>query len=268
MHRTAQLACAALAALGLVVVAPSSQAAPSPQEIIDKASLAYYYAGKDGRSEVRMKIVDGQGRKMRRSLRIIRQDDADGGVQRFLVLLDKPADVRNTVFMVHKKPGGDDDRWLYLPSLDLVKRIAASDKRTSFVGSHIFYEDLSGRSPKADTHTLVETTDTHYVIDSVPKDKGSVEFASYRVSMNKASHLPEKIVYKNAKGDAIRQIEAVRVEDIQGHPTVTRLKISDLASGGYTLAEFREVKYDLGIPADTFVERALRHPPAKWLGDK
>ncbi len=39
-----------------------------------------------------------------------------------------------------------------LPDLDLVKRIAAGDKRTSFVGSHFLYEDISGRAVQEDKH--------------------------------------------------------------------------------------------------------------------
>ncbi len=56
-----------------------------------------------------------------------------------------------------------------MPSLDLVKRIAASDKRTSFVGSDFLYEDVSGRGLDQDIHELAETTDAFYVIKNTPK---------------------------------------------------------------------------------------------------
>lgn len=248
-----------------IFAATLAAASPSAQELVDKASQAQYYAADDGRALVRMMIVDGQGRKMRRQFVVLRRDVKDGGQQRFLVRFEQPADVRNTVFMVHKKPGSDDDRWLYLPALDLVKRIAASDERTSFVGSHLFYEDISGRGPGEDTHTLKDETDEHWIIESKPKEPNDVEFAKYEVHLRKQDYLPETIEYFDRKGEPIRRIEAARVEVVKGHPTITRMKVSDLRSGGYTLAAFGEVTFDLGVPDDVFVERSLRNPPAKWL---
>jgi len=53
--------------------------------------------------------------------------------------------------------------------LDLVKRIAARDKRTSFVGSDFLYEDVSGRSLDEDTHELVDVSDRLFIVKNVPK---------------------------------------------------------------------------------------------------
>ncbi|MBI5160419.1 MAG: outer membrane lipoprotein-sorting protein, partial [Micrococcales bacterium] len=40
-----------------------------------------------------------------------------------------------TAFLVAKEPGRDADRWLFIPALNLVQRIAARDVESSFVGS-------------------------------------------------------------------------------------------------------------------------------------
>jgi outer membrane lipoprotein-sorting protein len=234
-------------------------------QIVNRTNVAQYYAANDGRALVRMKIVDDKGRSQRRQFAVLRRDLKDGGDQNYLVVFDQPADVRNTAFLVKKHTNKDDDRWLYLPGLDLVKRIAASDERTSFVGTHFFYEDISGRHPSEDTHKLVETTDTEYVVKSTPKSSKGVEFAHYTVRINKKTFLPTTIEYVNAQGKVYRRIETVKVDTIQGKPTITRLKVSDLQSGGYTLSDVSNVQYDLGIPDDIFVEGSLRNPPQKWL---
>ena len=148
----------------LQIVAGVVMAAPSVEDIISKANLAAYYAGDDGRSDVVMTIKDSQGRTRTREFVILRRDVKDGGEQKFYVYFKKPSDVRKMVFMVHKHIDRDDDRWMYLAKLDLVKRIAGSDKRTSFVGSDFFYEDVSGRGVDEDVHELVEETDKHFVI--------------------------------------------------------------------------------------------------------
>ncbi len=234
-------------------------------EIVSRANLAAYYAGDDGRSEARMTIEDAQGRKQLRQFTILRKDKSDGGDQYFMVFFSRPSDVRGTVFLVHKHVDTDDDRWLYLPGLDLVKRISAGDKRTSFVGSHFFYEDVSGRNPALDEHRLAETTSEHYILESTPKDASQVEFASYRTWIDKGNFMPMKIEYSDGSGRVYRRVESLKVETIEGHPTTTRSRVTDVDSGGSTTMEFRFIEYDVGLPQDIFGERYMRTPPVDWL---
>ena len=104
-------------------------------DIVKKAVHASYYQGKDQKARIDMRIIDKQGRERRRNFTLLRRNLAEGyGPQKYYVYFNKPSDVKKMVFMAWKNIGRDDDRWLYLPALDLVKRIAASDERTSFVG--------------------------------------------------------------------------------------------------------------------------------------
>lgn len=235
------------------------------ETIVKKANLAAFYGGNDGRAETRMTIVDGQGRKQLRQFTILRKNIEKGGDQQFMVFFSRPTDVKRTMFMVQKHPGSDDDRWLYLPSLDLVKRIAAGDKRTSFVGSNFYYEDISGRGLDEDVHTLVGSDDKYFEIRNVPKDPGGVEFSEYTVWVDKNTFMPVKTEYKDSTGKIYRRIEALKIEEVDGIPTATKMKVSDLRTGGYTINEMRFIAYDVGLPADIFSERSLRNPPKKWL---
>ncbi|MDH3393304.1 MAG: outer membrane lipoprotein-sorting protein [Desulfobulbaceae bacterium] len=230
-------------------------------EIINRANNVAYYGGNDGRSNVTMTITDNQGRTRNREFAILRRDTVDGGDQQFYVYFERPSDVRKMAFMVHKHVDRDDDRWLYLPALDLVKRIAASDKRTSFVGSHFYYEDVSGRGVDEDVHELVESTDKTYLIKNTPKDPASVEFSSYTVKIDRATFMPVYAEYLDKNGVKYREVEAMEINTIQGHPTVTKSRVRDLASGGETVSEFTNIKYDIGLKEDIFSERYLRRPP-------
>ena len=228
-----------LATLLLSATAFGQEVLTDADVIVENANLASYYAGADGRSEVRMIITDAQDRQQRRQFTVLRRDVEQGGDQQFLVVFSQPSDVRNTVFLVDKHVDRDDDRWLYLPGLDLVKRISAGDKRTSFVGAHYFYEDVSGRRPSDDEHALVETTDEYYVLEHTPIDAATVEFVRYTTWVDRETFLPMKIEYVNGAGDVYRRVEVFEVEAIDGHPTVTTSRVSDLTTGGKTDMQFQ-----------------------------
>lgn len=245
-------------------------------EIVNRTNRAAYYQGKDGRARVSMVITDSQGRERNRKFTILRRDDPDPadpendsytGDQKSYVYFQRPADVNKMVFMVwkHSDQGKDDDRWLYLPALDLVKRIAGTEKRTSFVGSDFFYEDVTGRNINDDTHELIKTTDNYYVLKNTPRDPGSVEFKNYTIWVHKDTFLPIKIEYFDKNGEKYREYTALGVETIQGFPTVTKASMKNLKTGSETIMTYSDVKYDLDLPDDIFTERYLRKPPRKFL---
>ena len=235
-------------------------------EIVAKANHAAYYQGEDGRARVKMVITDKQGRKRTRDFTILRKDTKSGDSdQKFYVYFNRPADVSKTVFMVWKHVKADDDRWLYLPALDLVKRIAATDERTSFVGSDFFYEDVSGRNTTEDTHTLLETSDNYYVVKSTHKKADLVEFSFYKSYIHKTSFIPVKIEFFDNRGEKYREAAAEKVETIQENQTVTQGSMTDLRSGSKTVLTYSGVQYDIGLPDDIFTERYLRTPPTDYL---
>lgn len=236
------------------------------ETIVNKANLAAYYQGNDGKAKVTMTITDKKGQKRNREFIILRKDIKDGGDQDYYVYFLRPADVRRMVFMVkkHTDPKKEDDRWLYLPGLDLVKRIAASDKRTSFVGSDFLYEDISGRNLTEDTHQLIKTTEQYYVVRNVPKNPKTVEFSYYDVSIDRKTFVPMIMEFYEKNNKLYRTIKTQKVKVIQGFPTVMKSVVSDLNTGSKTVMEFAEVKYNIGLK-NIFTERYLRRPPREAI---
>ena len=254
-------------ALSSLAVAQPAGGTPDVQTIVNKANIVAYYQGDDGKASVNMVITNKQGQKREREFNILRKDVADGGDQKYFVYFQKPPDVRRMTYMVHKHtdPGKDDDRWLYLPALSLVKRIAAGDKRTSFVGSDFLYEDVSGRSLEEDTHELIETTDTMYVVKNVPKQSDSVEFSYFNVSIDRKTFVPMKMEFYDKEGKLYRTIESTKVETIQDFPTVVKSVVVNLQTGSKTEMEFSKVKYNIGLKDDIFTDRYLQRPPREAM---
>jgi outer membrane lipoprotein-sorting protein len=239
---------------------------PDVETIVNKANVMAYYQGDDGKAYVKMTITSKAGQTREREFIILRKDVVDGGDQNYYVYFQRPADVRQMVYLVKKRAGAnaDDDRWMYLPALSLVKRIAAGDKRTSFVGSDFVYEDVSGRSVDLDTHELVETTPERFIVKNTPKKPDQDEFSYYNIAIDRKTYMPMKMEYYDKEGRLFRTIESQKVEVIDGFPTVTRSVVTDLKTGGKTEMAFNNVKYNIGI-GDIFEERYLQRPPREAM---
>lgn len=245
-------------------------------DIVTKANHMALYQGSDSKGHVYMTITGKNGIERVREFSILRRNignrDRD---QMYYTLFKRPADVRKMAFMVHKHAdlAMDDDRWLYLPGLDLVKRIAASDKRTSFVGSDFLYEDISGRTPDDDTHELIKTTDKHYVIKNIPKKPDSVEFIYYVAYIGKDNFIPMKMEFFKPQDRLYRRIEVAQVDavhaEVDGHavvyPTISVSIAKDLENGSTTKMVFSNVSYNQGVSSRIFSERYLRRPPREAM---
>jgi len=70
--------------------------------------------------------------------------EVDGDGDRSLVVFDSPRDISGTAVLTYAHPDEADDQWLYLPALKRVKRIAAANQSSAFMGSEFAYEDLVG----------------------------------------------------------------------------------------------------------------------------
>ncbi len=263
-----------LAAGALIAAAAPAVHAQSVDEIVNRSNLASYYQGQSGRARVTMTITDAQGRERVRAFTILRRDTptsdalvggAYRGEQKYYVYFHRPADVRKMALLVWKHIRRDDDRWLYLPALDLVKRIAASDKRTSFAGSDFFYEDVSGRSIDLDTHELIDTTDAYYVVRNRPTAPGEVEFSYYDMYIHQGTFLPVQTEYYDRRGRKYRIARVLKVERIQGFNTVVEASMQDLTTGSTTVLRYADVTYDIGVPDGMFTERYLRRAPTQYL---
>jgi len=245
-------------------------------EIVRRANHAALYPGDDNSASVRMVITDKLGRTRKRDFNTLRKNHPAGnGDQFYLIYFKSPADVRKMTFMVHKhdSPARDDDRWLYLPNLDLVKRIAAGDKRTSFAGSDFLYEDISGRNIHEDRHVLREVTDRYYVIDNIPVRPESVSFSHYIATIDKETFLPVRQEFFDTTGAVTRTIEATEVAQIPAtengkdrhYPVITCSVAKNMASGSVTEMRVSGIRFNTGVSDTLFSERYLRRPPRRLL---
>ncbi|MBZ0155307.1 MAG: outer membrane lipoprotein-sorting protein [Alphaproteobacteria bacterium] len=253
----------------LLLLMPFQASALTPGEIMKKSQAAFLYPGKDFKARVTMKLIGKGGQERVRELTMVRKNYGEaGGNQKYFMYFFQPADVKDMTFMVYKYPARDDDRWLFVPSINMVRRIAAQDKTSSFVGSDFTYEDVSGRDIEDDTHTLVKEENVggkdSYVVKSTPK-AGDVNY-SYKLSwIDKASFLPLKEEYYDRRGELYRVFTADEVKEVKGFPTITKRAMKNLQSGHRTEVSYLKVDYNIGVEDSLFSERYLKQPPRRWI---
>ncbi|MBI3616864.1 MAG: outer membrane lipoprotein-sorting protein [Candidatus Omnitrophica bacterium] len=239
----------------------------TPEEIVRAGYVRFYYAGNDMKARILMKLIDKGGQERIRDLTMLRKNYAEGGEQRYFIYFHQPSDVRDTTFMVYKHPDKDDDRWLFIPAIDLVKRIAANDKFSSFVGSDFTYEDISGRKPEEDTHALLKEEEVNgrncFVIESTPG--GRSEYTKKISWIDKQNFLPLKEEFYDKQDELYRQFEAQEIKDINGIPTIVKRVMKNVKTGHRTEVTFQDIAYNLGIEDDIFSERYLRKAPPQWI---
>jgi outer membrane lipoprotein-sorting protein len=268
------MALSGIALLGFVFFGPQTASeagaqTPDAETIMKEAHLNLYYMGDDGRAVVNMTLTDKRGKTRTRRFIMLRRDLEEGGEQKYYTYFLEPNDVRRTSFMVWKYTDKDDSRWIYVPAVDLVRRISAKDKGSSFVGSDFSYEDVSGLPWTADNHTWLREEEldgkSSHVIESVPKEEDT--FAKKITWVGKDHKLPLKEEYYDSKGRLLRVFTAENIEEVDGYPTVTLRRMTNEKKKGNTVVEFTDIAYDVGIDEKIFTERYLKNPPSDLLSE-
>jgi len=244
-------------------------------EIIERSQRAFYYQGDDMKVKIFMQLIDKGGGARTRVMTMLRKNHSDGRKQKYFIYFYEPGDVRRMTFMVWKYPEKEDDRWIFVPAVDLIRRIAADDRRSSFVGSDFTYEDVSGRDITLDTHSLLRTdtlgSQPSYVIESIPKEPTDY---TKRVSwVDESSFLPLREEYYDVQGQLSRvftadEVESVFVDvapDTTGYPTIMKRTMTNVRSGHRTEVTYTSVSYNIGLKDEDFSERRMRRPPRAWI---
>jgi outer membrane lipoprotein-sorting protein len=263
-------------ALGLVFATQVAEAQnKSAEEIMERSHRAYYYAGTDTKGRFSMEMIDRDGGKRVRDMTMLRRNQGGEGTQKYFIYFHEPGDVRRLTLMIWKYPAKEDDRWIFVPAVDLIRRIAAADKYSSFVGSDFSYEDVSGREVAEDTHIILREEELGnrnvVVIESIPRHEAAF---TRRVSwIDRANHLPLKEEYYDAQNqlqriftaDAIENIAVGEGDESRSYPTVMKRTMKNVRTGHRTEVSVSHVSYDLGLQDDDFSERRMRRPPRSWI---
>ncbi len=250
---------------------PGGRDRPAAEEIMRRYYEAFYAPANDARIEAKLVLFDESGTTRTRRLTTWRLNtNPDGTRQKVLIYFHEPPDVKRLTIMVWKYPGRDDDRWMYLPAINLVRRLSARDYSQSFVGSDFTYEDGVGRDVMTDKHRLIreETIEGRpcYVVETTPGSAAS--WARQVTWISKETFLPVKQEFYDGRDELERVFTSGVVQLLKSSdgkemvPTIMERTMRNVQTGHYSVFTFLAVRYNVGLSERDFKERYLKRPPA------
>ncbi len=266
-----RLAACALAAVGVLVAAAAGRVRaeeepPSGEEIARRINARD--EGEASSRRVTMQLIDKRGGERVRETRFYRRFFGDE--KRTAIFYLSPTTVKDTAFLTYDyaDPERADDQWLYLPALRKVRRISASDRGDSFLGTDLSYEDI-----KKETRVSLEdytwkrvgeeSVDGHpcHVVESVPVDEETARELGYgRVVswVDGEIWLVRKADYFDRAGRPLKTTHVRDVRRVDGIWTPHRIEVENHKTGHRTVFVVDEVDYAGGVDESVFTERALR----------
>jgi hypothetical protein len=264
-------ACAALAG-GLTDRPLPAQPRLTPDEVARRVQDRD--TGRDSRAEMRMTLYDRQGRARQRALTIssLRGRGTPGAGpsapagDRLLIRFTFPNDIRGTSFLVWEHPAQDDERFLFLPSLGRVRRIAGSEAQESFVGSDFTYEDIGGREFDDYTYAFADENATWtppggravpaWRLESRRRD-ASARFPRVVSLVARDTLLVVQASIYNRRNEEQKVYTVRRVDLVQGIWTAMESEMRDNVDRTRTELVVEKAAYNVGLPESAFSRREL-----------
>jgi len=227
-------------------------------------------------AEYSMVLIDRRDRQRVRDLKIYSKDY--GADTKVLSLFESPADIRGTAYlnMDWDDSERDDDSWLYLPSLQRVKRLASSDTADSFLGSDFTYADINGFELAWYDYNFVNTSeiiDGHdtWVIEALPKPEfkeraeEATGYSKLQSWIRKDNFVQLRAQMWELRGNRVKYFTASEIQLIDEIWTVGRLQAITTRNDNQehaSVLQIKSIQYnsDLGdeIFTKEYMERGLQ----------
>lgn len=188
---------------------------------------------------------------------------------RRLITFNAPADVKGTKTLLIEHSNGDDDIWIYLPAMKKSRRLVASNKRDSFVGTDFSYGDIIGHKVGDWQHALLkeETVDGKacYVIESRPKNREVQDVSGYskRVSwIDQQSWVALRVDIYDPTGELLKKITTENIQEVDpaNHKwQPMKQTCANVQTGHSTVIEFTNFKANVGVSDNVFTARSLEN---------
>ncbi|MCF7929073.1 MAG: outer membrane lipoprotein-sorting protein [Spirochaetales bacterium] len=244
----------------LVLIAGVAAALPAinGREVIE--NVEDKPSGDTMHSLVQMTLIDSSGSEKQRLIENWSKESQEGN--KSIIVFHKPASVENTRFLTVENPGRDDDQWIYLPALGRVRRIAASEGDSSFMGTDFTYDDMQSRDVEESTYTLLREERAQgrdcYVVESVPKESSDSQYSRQVAWVAKEIWVPVRVDFYDKQGELFKRMTVSRIERVQGFWTPINTTMKNLQTGHSTKLDIQRLEYNEELQDGLFTVNFLK----------
>jgi hypothetical protein len=266
-ERVRQLArrTASLMAAGFVLGGPVAHSAPGPDGdrgfVIMREQRRVNSGYVDEVIRYKMALVNANGDRSERVLEVRTLESTGGTGDRTLIVFHEPADIKGTALLTHESRDGDDDQWLYLPAVKRIRRIASSNRASSFVGSEFTYEDLTPNELTKYQYRYLRDDSVAgaavWVIESTPRFEDS-GYARRELFVRADNHQTTRINFYDKKGALIKVGTYERWFRVGGKRwRAGVLRADNVQTGKSTVLETLEARIGTGLSPRDFTTNML-----------
>jgi Outer membrane lipoprotein-sorting protein len=222
--------------------------------------------GRDSRIDMTMRVYDRHDRVRERVLVLTSLRESGTRGDRVLVRFLSPGDIKGTGLLVWEQPSAEDERFLYLPALSRVRRIAGSEKQESFVGSDLSYEDIGGRDVAEYSYAFVERNATWsgpdgrayaaWRLESKAKDPQAVYPRAVSL-VRKDNFMVVSGDIFNRRNEREKRYEVRQLDRIDGIWTAMDVLMTNDLQKTRTEMLVKSARYNVGLAESDFSRRAL-----------
>jgi predicted RND superfamily exporter protein/outer membrane lipoprotein-sorting protein len=235
---------------------------PGPGSSVDKITqeIGTRLTSKDEVFTAKMTIVEADKTSKDREMTISRFSP-NKKEHYLLVRMQTPKDLRGTSLLATYK-GGNEEKWLFLPSSKQTRRLASTSKESSSIlGSELNTEDFNLNTENTAKSTLQKETtlngQRHFVIST---DVSAVSNNYSRVVSYVAadSYLPTQSECYDKAGKLLKTIHFSEYKKVGPNKFRAGLiQIENVQNKRRTDIAFSDMKIDTGLSANAFTPRAL-----------
>lgn len=183
------------------------------------------------------------------------------GTTKRIIKFTAPADIKGSGFLTLTAADGSEEKLVYLPALDRVRRIAGGQQGDSFFGSDFAYEDITGIDQEDYTHKLLEVRDGPvYVVEAVPTPESGSSYERLVLEVPEDTLIPQRVEYYRS-GELAKVLTVSGLTEVDGYTVAGERRMESVKGGKvstFTVITQTNLVLDEALPADLFTERFLR----------
>ncbi len=193
-----------------------------------------------------------------------------GEEKRTIIFYAEPTNVRGTGFLTYDYSGADkdDDQWLYMPALRKIRRISASNRGDSFLGTDLSYEEIKKENK-------VEITDYEFkfikeaeclgklglLVNAIPITQEIAKELGYsRVEycIDPNIWMARQVEFWDISGKALKTLKVLDVQAIDGIWTSLDIHVVNHKTQHETRFTQQNVDYKAPVDDQVFSQQYLR----------